>query len=65
LLSRDFSETIPLEEIVHREADRLDIPVLVELLDAESGATRQRRIRETHGDDALCEGLRLEHSERA
>jgi carboxylate-amine ligase len=61
LLSRDLSETVELPEIVRREADRLDVPELTDLLEAEGGATRQRRLRETHGDDALCEALRLDH----
>jgi carboxylate-amine ligase len=63
LLSRDLSETVELSEVVRREADRLDVPELTELLEAEGGAPRQRRLREIHGDDALCEALRLEHSD--
>jgi len=60
LLSRDFQTTVDLGELVEREADRLDVPGLRDLYDRESGATRQRRLREEHGDDALCEALLLE-----
>jgi carboxylate-amine ligase len=63
LLSRDLSETVELPEIVRQEADRLDVPALTDLLEAEGSAARQRRLRENDGDDALCEALRLEHSE--
>jgi carboxylate-amine ligase len=62
LLSREFEETVPLGELVEREADRLDVPGLRALYDRESGATRQRRLRADSGDDALCEALLLETS---
>ncbi len=60
LLSREFDEEIPLGDLVQREADRLDVPGLYDLYDRESGATRQRRLRGTDGEDALCESLILE-----
>jgi carboxylate-amine ligase len=60
LLSRDFQTTVDLGELVDREADRLDVPGLRDLYERESGATRQRRLREEEGEDALCEALLLE-----
>jgi carboxylate-amine ligase len=62
LLDKDMETTTDLGEIVTREADRLDVPAIRELYEAESGATRQRRLREEAGEDALCESLRLTHS---
>jgi carboxylate-amine ligase len=60
LLSREFDEPVPLEALVEREADRLDVPGLFDLYTRESGATRQRRLRESQGEDALCATLLLE-----
>jgi carboxylate-amine ligase len=60
LLGPDFEETVALGELVDREAARLDVPALRDLYDRESGATRQRRLREKQGVDALCESLVLE-----
>jgi carboxylate-amine ligase len=59
LLSRDLDETVPLGELVDREAKRLGISGIQELYDAESGAERQRRLMESGGLDAVCEGLLL------
>ncbi|MBX0347205.1 MULTISPECIES: glutamate--cysteine ligase [Haloarcula] len=61
LLMRNPGETLPLEDIVARECDRLDVDGLWELLDGESGATRQRRIRREEGVAALCESLLLDY----
>ena len=55
--------TISLGEFVERETDRLGVAGLRDLYEAESGATRQRRIRERDGADALCRALALEGSE--
>jgi carboxylate-amine ligase len=62
LLSQDFETTRPLKEVVQAEADRLDVPGLVDLYERESGASRQRRLRETEDQDALREALILERS---
>jgi carboxylate-amine ligase len=59
LLDREFEETVPVEDLVYREADRLDVPRFADLYEAESGAQRQRRILDTEGPDALCESLLL------
>jgi carboxylate-amine ligase len=57
LLTRSFEETRSLADVVAAEADRLDTPGLVDLLDGESGATRQRRLRRERGVDALRDAL--------
>ena len=62
LMTRDLSETAPLGTLVEREADRLGVPGVVDLFERESGATRQRRIRDEEGLDALCESLVLERT---
>ena len=62
-IRRDRSGTIGIEAFVDSEADRLDLPALRELLDAESGAAKQRRLRANQGQDALCEALLLERIE--
>ncbi|MFB6310414.1 MAG: glutamate--cysteine ligase [Salinirussus sp.] len=59
LYTRDFGETVPVEDLVFAESDRLDVPAIRTLLDSESGATRQRRIRGNEGLDRLCEDLVL------
>ncbi len=56
---RDGDGTVDLPTVVERECDRLGVTGIRGLLDAESGAQRQRRIRETEGVDALCESLLL------
>ncbi len=56
-LNRDDEGTTPLDEVVAAECDRLGIDGLREVCDAESGADRQRRIREDDGLDALCADL--------
>lgn len=58
-IRRDESGTIGLGEAVERECSRLNVSGLKRLYDAESGATRQRRILDEQGIDALCESLLL------
>ncbi len=60
LLSRDWSSEFPLGELVERERDRLGVSGIVETFDDESGAAKQRRIKEEDGLDAVCEALLLE-----
>jgi carboxylate-amine ligase len=59
LLSRTFDGTASLGELVDREASRLGVPELRDLYERESGASRQRRLREERGPDALAESLVL------
>ena len=59
-IARDGDGTVSLSAFVTRESERLDVPALAALLDAESGAQRQRRIREERGVDALCDSLLVE-----
>ncbi|SDJ43901.1 carboxylate-amine ligase [Halovenus aranensis] len=59
LLDRSFEEAVPLEELVEREADRLDVPSLWTLYERGSGAQQQRQIRAEMGVDGLCESLLL------
>ena len=47
-------------ELVDREADRLGVTGLKDIFDAESGASRQRRILEESGAKALREALLIE-----
>ncbi|PSP64643.1 carboxylate--amine ligase [Halobacteriales archaeon QH_8_67_27] len=61
LLGREFESTTGLGELVDREAERLGVDGIVDLYDAESGARRQRRLRDEAGVDALCESLRLQY----
>ncbi|MEF8840423.1 MAG: glutamate--cysteine ligase [Haloarculaceae archaeon] len=58
-LRRDGEGTVPLDRVVEREADRLGVDGVLAVLDREDGATRQRRLREEAGLDALCESLCL------
>jgi carboxylate-amine ligase len=57
LLSKEWTETVPLGELVDREASRLGVSGIAAIYDGESGAERQRRLRTTEGMDALCESL--------
>ena len=59
LLDRAFEDSLTLETLVEREADRLDVPELWQFVERESGAQRQRRIHRESGVDALCESLVL------
>jgi carboxylate-amine ligase len=62
-LAREGSGTVSLKRVVERDADRLDLPELWDLYESESGATRQRDLRERAGETALCDSLRVEHSD--
>ena len=62
LMDREFEESVPLGDLVTREADRLDVPALLDVYERESGAAMQRRTREEGGMDALCTSLVLQHS---
>jgi carboxylate-amine ligase len=55
----DGNGTVSLAEVADRECDRLGVTGIRDVLDADSGAERQRRILETEGFDALCESLVL------
>ena len=50
---------VSLGAYVDREADRLGVTGIRDLYEAESGASRQRRLREAGGLDRLCTGLLL------
>ncbi|OYR86091.1 carboxylate--amine ligase, partial [Halorubrum sp. E3] len=52
-VDRDGEGTTALGEIVEAECDRLGVDGIREVYEAESGAARQRRIREESGADAL------------
>lgn len=58
-IEADGSSTISLEAAVDREIDRLGVSGIGDVLDAESGAERQRRIREERGARALRESIVL------
>ena len=58
-IRRDREGTVSLGEVVDRECRRLGVSGIADVFDAESGATRQRRIREERGFEALCESLVL------
>jgi carboxylate-amine ligase len=57
LLDRGLDRSVPLGEVVDREASRLGVSRIRDVYDRESGAGRQRRLREEAGPDALCEDL--------
>jgi len=61
LLDKEFETTTDLGEIVDREASRLGISGIRAMYDAESGAERQRRLREEEGAAALCDALALQY----
>ncbi|WP_336344337.1 glutamate--cysteine ligase [Halalkalicoccus ordinarius] len=58
-IDRDRSGVVDLGTVVDRECDRLGVEGIRELYEGESGADRQRRIRDERGLDALCESLVL------
>jgi carboxylate-amine ligase len=58
-LERDGEGTVELATAVDRVCDRLGIDAPRKLVAAESGADRQRRIRDEAGVDALCEDIVL------
>ncbi len=57
LIARDGSTQIDVETATHEEIDRLGLTRLESVLDAPSGAERQRAIHEADGVDALAESL--------
>ncbi len=59
-IARDLEGTVDLGELVDRECERLGIDGIKRVYDRESGASRQRRLRENEGVDALCESLFLQ-----
>ncbi|NHN40277.1 glutamate--cysteine ligase [Halorubellus sp. JP-L1] len=56
----DGEGTVSFPSVVDRECDRLGVTGIRDVLDAESGAERQRHVLESVGFDALCESLRLD-----
>ncbi len=59
-IDRELEGTVGLGELVDRECDRLGIDGIKRVYDRESGASRQRRLRNDEGSDALCESLILQ-----
>jgi carboxylate-amine ligase len=59
LLDQSFETELDLGDIVDREADRLGVSGIRDIYEAESGAKKQRRLRDEQGADALCESLVL------
>lgn len=55
----DASGTVALDAVIAEECQRLDIDGIAWLLEAESGSTRQRRIAEKSGIDAVPRNLLL------
>ncbi|MFB6267971.1 MAG: glutamate--cysteine ligase [Halodesulfurarchaeum sp.] len=60
LIDRDGDGVVSLETVVERECTRLGIDGLRAVLDAESGAARQRRVLEGSGSSALRSALLVE-----
>jgi glutamate---cysteine ligase / carboxylate-amine ligase len=58
-IRRDCDGEISLADAVERECDRLGISGIRDVFDCESGAERQRRIRDEDGFEALCQSLLL------
>ncbi|MFB6299669.1 MAG: glutamate--cysteine ligase [Halobacteriales archaeon] len=58
-ITRDGEDVIDLGEIVDREVDRLGVSSLRRIYDRDSGAARQRKVREEGGLQALCQAVRL------
>ncbi|WP_158056395.1 glutamate--cysteine ligase [Halorussus halophilus] len=58
-IRRDLEGKIGLGEVVERECDRLGVSGIADIYDEESGATRQRRLRDEAGVEALYESLVL------
>jgi carboxylate-amine ligase len=57
-IDRDAAGTVELSEVIERECNRLGIEGIRTVAEAESGATKQRRLLE-EGLDAVCAALRL------
>ena len=58
-IDRDAESVVDLPTAVDRECDRLGIDGIRSVLEAESGAAAQRRLRRESGLDRLCDSLRL------
>ncbi|WP_435129768.1 glutamate--cysteine ligase [Halobaculum sp. D14] len=58
-VDRDGDSVVSLADAVDRVCDRVGVDGLRDVLDRESGAERQRRIRQRDGLDALCTDLLL------
>jgi len=58
-ISRDGQSVVDLETVVDREADRLGVEELRDVLDRPSGSQQQRELLEEAGMDGLCESLVL------
>lgn len=58
-ISPDYTDTLSLEEIVEQECDRLGINGIQQIFEDESGSSRQRRLLESDGLDAVCTDLIL------
>ncbi|SDM82689.1 carboxylate-amine ligase [Halogranum gelatinilyticum] len=58
-IDRSAEETVDLATFVDDECDRLGVSGLRDVFDRESGADRQRRVRDEDGLDALCESVLL------
>lgn len=56
-ITKNGAGTVDLDSIVRQDVDRLDLDRIDALLAEESGATRQRRLRDEKGIDGLCESL--------
>lgn len=63
-ITPDMTETVPIERLIEREADRLGIDGITRLWSAESGAARQRRIAADEGIRAVPRRLVLNQSSR-
>jgi carboxylate-amine ligase len=61
LFTPDFEDTVSLGELVEREASRLGVSGIKDVFEAESGASRQRRLREQEGVAALADSLALQY----
>ncbi|WP_255190893.1 glutamate--cysteine ligase [Natronobeatus ordinarius] len=59
-IDRDLEGTVDLGEVVDRECERLGIDGIKAVYERESGSSRQRRLLEEAGVDALCESLLIE-----
>ncbi len=59
-ITRDGEGTVDLATVIDRECDRLGVSGLRDVLDRESGATRQRRLQAQAGPEALRHDLLLE-----
>jgi len=58
-IRRDEEGVVDLGAVVERDADRLDVSGIRDIYERESGAARQRRLREEEGPLALYDSLRL------